>query len=421
MPLLPDFVSLNQAQSELSASLPADVSALSQVIAAASNAIRRFTGRDISLAIYDECYSARGYSAILTRQYPVVRIQRLATNPLTVLSVVNGDPTTNQRAGAELTATGDVEAGFVPVGLGLTRMASGVQFNDGVFFGQPTSVGFYGMPGGSGGALTTGVYQCSYSLINGASESIRSADVSVTVATGQVISFAFPPIPSNGVGFNLYVSTVGGGTGTETKQNASPITTPPYTLSALISGTAPATAANLTAQALASSVNSIGGGWQATVASDYEKWASSDLRAPQGTQAAMAAQSGSGACFQVHSSDLSGWTLDERTGQIRLNNQTWDPVFALMNFGTGPLVNTFPPGFQNIRCIYQAGYATVPADVQMACLITAKAMLYELQTVRIYESETLKDWTGKLANWRSLPKEATDLLMAGGWRSYRRN
>lgn len=129
MPTLPDFITLLKAQTDLAASLPTDQSALPDVIAAASAAIRRYLARDISLASYDEFYDGLGFCSLILRQYPVNSILRLASSQV-LLTITNTDHATNQRALARLNITGDVDSGFTVLGIALTRVASGVTTTD---------------------------------------------------------------------------------------------------------------------------------------------------------------------------------------------------------------------------------------------------------------------------------------------------
>lgn len=175
-----------------------------------------------------------------------------------------------------------------------------------------------------------------------------------------------------------------------------------------------------TLTAVASHITSLGNGWGATVADGYALWPSADLKAPQGAQNALTGTGAAGAAFQSFVTDANNWTLQAEAGKLRLNNQQWDPVFALMNIAGSPLLSTFPPGFQNLRVQYTAGYNTVPYDVQQACLVTIKAMVYQLQQSGQFKSESVKDWSYTLFEHKGLPQEAMDILNAGGWRAYRR-
>jgi len=173
-----------------------------------------------------------------------------------------------------------------------------------------------------------------------------------------------------------------------------------FTLTAIASGVTTTDSSTLfatypTIQTCADHINGIGNGWKATVGQGYGGWASADLRAIQGSANAATYGGNNGAAFYVHVTDLNNFTVDERTGLIRLNVQGWDPMFALMNLNSAPFLTSFPPGFQNIRAVYTAGYPTIPWDVQQACLITIRDWSSDLQTTRIMESETFADYSYK--------------------------
>jgi hypothetical protein len=171
-----------------------------------------------------------------------------------------------------------------------------------------------------------------------------------------------------------------------------------------------------TINAAAAAVTALGNGWQGTAVEGYELWPTSDLRAIQGAQNAM--QPG-GATFNVFINDVSGYQVNELTGGIRFQAASYDPVFALMNWPMANLQTTFPPGYQSINIQYNAGYATVPEDVQQACLITVQHLLYALQTVTKYESETIKDYSYKLGPLLLLPESVKSMLRGAGRVSYR--
>lgn len=158
----------------------------------------------------------------------------------------------------------------------------------------------------------------------------------------------------------------------------------------LSSTTVEITAGQTLAQ-LAQAIRAIGNGWQATVAGGdasvaYGQWLATDFLPVVGDQACLFSNGGS-AEFQLHVLDTMGWDVNQLTGEIRYRNQTFDPIFALMNLNSSPALSVFPPGWLNIRIEYNAGYATVPADIQEAVFVTIKSYLYELQTVTKFEME----------------------------------
>ena len=177
----------------------------------------------------------------------------------------------------------------------------------------------------------------------------------------------------------------------------------------------------VTIQAAADAVSAIGNGWQATVAVGYAQWATANIRAVQGSQWAMGS-SGNGAPFMIHVQPLAGFSLDERRGIVELNTQTYDPAWASMGLNGSLGMTSFPVGQLNIRCLYNAGYNPIPEDIQQAALMTIQAMLYDLQTSPQYETEKDDLWEVTLNSieTKGLPKAARDVLLAGGYKSYRR-
>lgn len=179
--------------------------------------------------------------------------------------------------------------------------------------------------------------------------------------------------------------------------------------------------ANETIASLAAAITAQGNGWQATVLgnsnnANYSGWPVSDILPVVGAQNCL---NGGTALFQVHITDVSGFVVRSSDGQIRFNTQTWDPVFALMNINASPVLSVFPPGWQNIRVEYNAGYATIPTPVVEATMVTVKTLLYELQVTTHFDQERDDLWQYTIAkvNERGLPEVAKKIL--GPWRSFR--
>src|SRR5579864_7712612 len=90
---------------------------LASLITAASDAIRRVTHRDFCETSYTEYYSGGIYirEPLRLRQFPVLEITRIATNPRPALLLHSLDAGTNQRATVET----------APASLRLVRIAAG--------------------------------------------------------------------------------------------------------------------------------------------------------------------------------------------------------------------------------------------------------------------------------------------------------
>jgi hypothetical protein len=169
-----------------------------------------------------------------------------------------------------------------------------------------------------------------------------------------------------------------------------------------------------TVQGAADHINALGHGWQATATTGYGLWPTADLRAVQGNAGAAG---GSGAAFRLHANTLSDFTVNERSGMITLSSGYYDPVFAAQGYPAG----SFPAGSQNVRARYTAGYATVPEDLQQACLLTIQHWATMLRTSHQYKSETAKAYSYTLAAKQfGLPEGAVAIVRSGGWKAYRR-
>ncbi|HEV2378706.1 MAG TPA: hypothetical protein VG206_02805 [Terriglobia bacterium] len=104
---------------------------------------------------------------------------------------------------------------------------------------------------GTGGSMVAGNYLVKITYVNAPQgESLPSAEsVSETVASSGTLVVTSPSASSPATGYNVYITAAGGSTGTETKQNATPIAIGTnYTQSAAVtSGAAlPATNSTLT-------------------------------------------------------------------------------------------------------------------------------------------------------------------------------
>jgi len=115
---LPDLITNSRAtQNAALASLnTSNPTYLASLITTASDLIRRVCNRDFSQTSYSEYYSGGIYirEPLRLRQFPVLEITRVASNPRPALLVQNVDAGTNQRATVETT----------PTSLRVTRVAS---------------------------------------------------------------------------------------------------------------------------------------------------------------------------------------------------------------------------------------------------------------------------------------------------------
>jgi hypothetical protein len=175
-----------------------------------------------------------------------------------------------------------------------------------------------------------------------------------------------------------------------------------------------------TVAALAAAINALGGGWQATVESPYGPWPSADLYGSEGTAGAL---STAHAKLDVFSTDISNARVDVASGCVYLPagdaGQGGGPGNVWQWPGSSDVMMGANAWRGEVLCAYTAGYATVPEDVQEACYVTVKSMLYELQTVTKFQQETGDKFSYVLANLdeRGLPAVARRLLAP--WRIQR--
>lgn len=104
--------------------------------------------------------------------------------------------------------------------------------------GAPNPAGSPSISQAAGGSLSARTYFVKYTLTNATGETLATGEVSLAISANNLASVASPPSTVNATGWNVYVSEA---TGTETKQNSSPLAigtawTEPST--GLISGTA---------------------------------------------------------------------------------------------------------------------------------------------------------------------------------------
>lgn len=141
--------------------------------------------------------------------------------------------------------------------------------------------------------------------------------------------------------------------------------------SAVVSDTALLFAAYPTLAELAAAVVALGNGWSAEVEGGYGPWASSDLAGGEAVQGAL----GVGAVLDVFAEDLGAgdYALDRGAGILRL---------AGGGAGEDPYFDGLPVGgagrWSEVRVQYNAGYQTIPAGLQDACVEAVKAALVGL-------------------------------------------
>jgi hypothetical protein len=174
-------------------------------------------------------------------------------------------------------------------------------------------------------------------------------------------------------------------------------------------------AGNVTLTALAAAVNAAGSGWSAQVVGDatnYGSWPSADLYWPPalptfsgGTvgQGALQCVAGAFAELKMHTYELAGFQWDSRGWLLRAIPYT-DPELL------HPEDLVWPPGINNLRVQYTAGYSTVPEAVQEACAEWV-ATLYYLCTRDPLLAHQLTA-AGAATGWGALPAQPPDSVRA---------
>jgi hypothetical protein len=115
-----NLISLERAKLNLPSSTASDERTINAMIAAASDAIRKWCGRDFRLDRYDELHEGCWGDYLELRHYPIQSIESVRNAPEVVLEIQNTQTSTNQQARVTVTSTG----------LELLRVASGVTTRD---------------------------------------------------------------------------------------------------------------------------------------------------------------------------------------------------------------------------------------------------------------------------------------------------
>jgi hypothetical protein len=123
-----DLITLDRARQSVPSAVNAEEPILATLITAASAAVRRYCRRDFNRADHDELIDGTGRPVLALRQYPVLAVASVRTDPTAVLAITNTS-SANQQARVAVTASG----------VALTRVASGVATTTTVTFaGRPT-------------------------------------------------------------------------------------------------------------------------------------------------------------------------------------------------------------------------------------------------------------------------------------------
>ncbi len=124
------LIDLDVARQHIPSSRDVDEPIITALIENASKAIQRYCRRDFVSSSFDEIYDGSDEPVLVLRQFPIVSVQSVRTNPATVLEVQNTLTTTNQQARVSVTSTG----------VTLKRVASGSATTNTVTFASNVTV-----------------------------------------------------------------------------------------------------------------------------------------------------------------------------------------------------------------------------------------------------------------------------------------
>jgi hypothetical protein len=185
-------------------------------------------------------------------------------------------------------------------------------------------------------------------------------------------------------------------------------------------------AGNATVTALQSAINALGNGWTAN-GTGYDQWPSADIYCPNGisgtsgtnpsTQGALTA-AGQNAELKMHTYELAGYQLDPRRGWLLRAIPYTDPELL------HPEDLIWPPGINNFRIQYTAGYATLPEDVAEATAQLVVTLFTNRQTNQFFATASVAGLQSQtLLNTNMLPGFVRTLLApyrnfrVAGWQS----
>jgi hypothetical protein len=110
---------LERAKLNCAAAIASDERTIEAMLAAASDAVRKWCRRDFAVNAYDELCNGSGQSRLLLRQYPVLAVESVRYAPQTVMGITN---TTASNVQARVSVERD--------GLRLVRVSAGVKVVD---------------------------------------------------------------------------------------------------------------------------------------------------------------------------------------------------------------------------------------------------------------------------------------------------
>lgn len=157
-------------------------------------------------------------------------------------------------------------------------------------------------------------------------------------------------------------------------------------------------AANVTLGALATAINALGGGWNATVQSSYELYPSASLVGVREPKNALS----NGACLDLFTTPAESYDIDRATGIMRCYGGQGGSGYGGFYGGVGDVFGDSLDGqggfggalgWGQYQCTYSAGWSTIPENLQQVCAEVVKGMFARLSTDPSLKSETLGKYT----------------------------
>lgn len=164
-----------------------------------------------------------------------------------------------------------------------------------------------------------------------------------------------------------------------------------------------------TVQALATAVNALGGGWTATVGTNYGAWPVTELYGGDTAQGCL----DDGAVFQVYSTDDDEYDMDWETGILQLNNWGKTSSFGDPRWGAGWDIFTSSSNVRprKVLVTHDLGFDSIPAKVQQAVVLAVKDNI-RLNTIdNTLEQESLGNYSRTISKTlTAVSNEARQLL-----------
>lgn len=150
--------------------------------------------------------------------------------------------------------------------------------------------------------------------------------------------------------------------------------------------------ASETINALATAINAVGNGWSALADTTYGAWPVTELLGTERPGGALSLTD-DGASYDVYGEDLGSDSQVEcyRTGLVRVGRQyagigpKWGPDWAQFD---SPYLRQ-----GRVKVTYNAGYATIPADIQWCVADLTKRLLILAQTDPVIQAESIEQYS----------------------------